>query len=86
MRFSLFTCGLCRTAWRVVKRAGGSAREERVRNREHVAEAGDVRSWLRSGKPSPHEVRVRNHRLNALAGKCGVVRPYPKVDVEPRES
>lgn len=86
MRFSLFIRGLYRTAWRVVKRARWPTREERLGICERIAEAGDVRAWLRSGKPNPNEVRVRKHRPNALAEKCDVVRPYPEVDDERRRS
>ena len=86
MRFSLFICCLCRTAWRVVKRARWPTREERVRIRECIAEAGSVRAWLLAGKPNADELRARKQRLNALAEKCGMARPYPEVDDEARES
>lgn len=69
-----------------MKRARWPTREERVRIRERITEAGSVRAWLRAGKPDPNNVRVRKQRLNALAEKCGMARPYAEVDDEARES
>lgn len=86
MRFSLFLCRLCRPGWRLVRRERSPTREERERIRERIAEAGNVRAWLLAGKPDPDEVRARKQRLNALAEKCGMVRPYPEADDEPRET
>ena len=86
MRFSLFLRCLCRGAWCVVKRDRWPTRVEHERIRERIAEAGSVRAWLLAGKPDPDEVRARKQRLNALAGKCGMARPYPEVDDEPGET
>lgn len=82
MRFSLFFgCAL-----RVVRRERWPTREERERIRERIAEAGSVRALLLAGKPNPEEVRARKAKLNALADKCGMARPYPEVDEPPEES
>jgi hypothetical protein len=69
-----------------VKRERWPTREERERIRERIAEAGSVRAWLLAGKPDPHEVRARKQRLNALADKFGMARPYAEVDDEPGET
>ena len=83
MRFSLYLRRLCASAWRVVRRERWLTREERNRIRDRIAEAGSVRAWLQAGKPDPDEVRARKRRLNALAEKCGMARPYHDVDDEP---
>jgi hypothetical protein len=55
-------------------------REERERMRAQIAAAGGVSAWIRSAKPDPEQVRVQQRRMNALADKCGMARPYPEVD------
>ncbi|HCK84268.1 MAG TPA: hypothetical protein DHW63_07045 [Hyphomonadaceae bacterium] len=55
-------------------------REERHRMREAVAEAGGVSAWIRAGRPSAELERTRKARMNALAVKCGMARPYPEID------
>jgi hypothetical protein len=55
-------------------------REERKRVREEIAAAGGVSAWIRASKRSPEEVRLRQARMNALAAKCGLARPYPEID------
>ena len=55
-------------------------REERERMREEIAAAGGVSAWIRSGKPNPEEERARRARINALAVKCGMARPYPEIN------
>lgn len=62
------------------RRARWPTREERNRMREEIAEAGGVSAWIRAGRPSPAEERTRKARLNALAAKCGMARPYPEID------
>lgn len=69
-----------------MKRERWPTREERERIRERIAEAGSVRAWLLAGKPNPEEVRARKAKLNALADKCGMARPYPEVDEPPEET
>jgi hypothetical protein len=69
-----------------VKRDRWPTREERQRIRERIAEAGSVRAWLRAAEPNPEEVRARKARLNALADKCGMARPYPEVDEPKKET
>lgn len=71
---------------RAVRRERWPTREERERIRERIAEAGSVRAWLKAAKPNPDEVRARKTKLNALAEKCGMARPYPDVENEPRDS
>lgn len=61
-------------------------REERKRTRDEIAEAGGVSAWIRAGRPSPEEDRARKTRMNVLADKCGMARPYPEIDERaPRE-
>ena len=79
MRFFSFSFG-------VVRRNRWPTREERERIRERIAEAGSVRAWLKAARPNPDEVRARKAKLNALAEKCGMARPYPDVENEPRDN
>ena len=72
--------------FRVVRRKRWPTREERERIRERIAEAGSVRAWLKAARPNPDEVRARKAKLNTLAEKCGMARPYPDVEDEPRDS
>lgn len=70
--------------WRVPRRERWPTREERDGIRERIAEAGRVRAWLHMGKPRADEVLARKAKLNALAEKCGMCRPYPEIDDAPR--
>jgi hypothetical protein len=55
-------------------------REERGHMRDDIAAAGGVSVWIRAGKPSSDEERARKARMNALADKCRMARPYPEID------
>lgn len=59
-------------------------REECNRMCEEIAEAGGASAWIRAGRPSPTEERTRKARMNALAAKCGMARPYPEIDESAR--
>lgn len=48
--------------------------------RDEIAAAGGVSAWMRAGKPNPAEERARKARMNALAVKCGMARPYPEIE------
>lgn len=59
--------------------------KERWRIRARIAEARSMTAWLRAGRSHPELVRVRKARLNVLAEKCGMSRPYPDLDDAPRD-
>jgi len=69
-----------------MRRERWPTREERGRIRGRIAEAGSVRAWLLADKPNPEEVRARKLKLNALADKCGMARPYPETDEPPEDT
>lgn len=66
-----------------MKYARWPTRKERDRMRDEVAAAGGVSAWIRSGKADPKEERARQARMNALAIKCGMAKPYPEISPEP---
>lgn len=63
-----------------MKYARWPTRKERDRIRDEIAAAGGVSAWIRAGKPDPNEERARKARMNALAVKCGMARPYPEIE------
>ena len=65
---------------RAMKCARWPTRKERDRMRDEISAAGGVSAWIRAGKTDPIEERTRKARMNALAIKCGMSRPYPEIE------
>jgi hypothetical protein len=63
-----------------MKYARWPTRKERDRMRDEISAAGGVSAWIRASKADPIEERARKARMNALAVKCGMARPYPEVE------
>jgi hypothetical protein len=66
-----------------MKYARWPTRKERDRMRDEISAAGSISAWIRAGTPNPTEERARKARMNALAVKCGMARPYPEIEDEP---
>jgi hypothetical protein len=63
-----------------MKYARWPTRKERDRMQDEISAAGGVSAWIRANKPNPNEERARKARMNALAIKCGMARPYPEIE------